>query len=64
MKWLQSLLEFAGSLLGWATKRDEEYNTPEMKARKADELEVNAVNRVEKAARQKDTEFIRKELAE
>jgi len=64
MKWFQSLMDLAGSIFGWVTKRSDEYNTPEMKARKIEEDEVAAVNRVEKAAKQKDTEFIQKELAE
>jgi len=64
MIWLQTLLETVGKIFGWASARNEEYNTPEMKARHASEKEVEAVSSTEKAVKANDVEQIRRELAE
>lgn len=64
MKWLLDLLSLVSSLFGWANRRDELKNTPEMREAAQAQDAVTLQSQAEQAVAQKDEKEIRRLLAE
>lgn len=62
--WITAILQLLCGLLGYANKRMELNNAPDVRRAEEAQQEVNQVSKVEKVVEEKDVNEIRKELAE
>jgi len=61
---LSNLIKAIGSIFGWAEKRSEQSNTPEMRANAAGKTEQELKDEAAAAVAARDAETIRRRLAE